>query len=301
MTAKIIPLPVQFPRKRISVIMVSYHTGAPLFEAMRAVLSDGDIHELILIDNGNSQATRKRLYDFSAQYPRMRLVQGHGNIGFARGCNYGAKLSKGEYILFLNPDAIINKGSAMAMADCGASLQKPWITGGYLETVAGQEQRGSRRSELTPMSAVVSFTPMHKLPWFDTIHMERTVKPTSAVPMPIVSGACLMMDRESFNILGGFDKHYFLHVEDIDICKRARGAGGDVYFVPQAKALHYGATSQVRVQKVEFEKFKGFVRYFWNYSTKWWAKCLLVLAVPFMFIAIMGRAWWLALQAVWRG
>ena len=300
MTATIIPLPVRFPNKRISVVMASYHTGAPLFEAIRAVLSDTDIHELILVDNGNSESTRQRLYDFSAKHPRMRLVQGHGNIGFGSACNYGAKLSKGEYILFLNPDAIINKGSAMAMADCGASLQKPWITGGYLETVMGQEQRGARRNKLTPVSAIVSFTPMHKLPWFETIHLERTLKPTFPVPIPIVSGACLMMDRESFNILGGFDEEYFLHVEDIDICKRAREWGGEVFFVPNTKVLHYGATSQARVQKVEYGKLKGFLRYFWNYSPRWWAKAMLILTAPLMFIAIMSRAWWLALQTVWR-
>ena len=72
------------------------------------------------------------------------------------------------------------------------------------------------------------------------------------------------MDRESFDRIGGFDPAYFLHVEDIEICRRVRIEGGDVYSVPDAKVMHYGSTSQARIQMVEFEKFKGFVRYFWS-------------------------------------
>ena len=301
MTAKIIPIPVSFPKKRISVVMVSYHTGAPLLEAIQAVLADKDILELIVVDNGNTVSARQRLWEFAKNNKRVRIAQGQGNVGFGRGCNYGARMAKGDYILFLNPDALIDKGAAMEMADCGEGLTRPWISGGLLKTVNGAEQRGARRSELTPVSAVVSFTPLHKLPGFKNIHLERLPRPKRPVAMPIISGACLMTDRESFNMLGGFDERYFLHVEDIDICKRARSAGGEVYFVPGASAMHYGSTSQVRIQKVEYEKFKGFLRYFWDYSPRWWAKLALIMAAPFMFLAIMGRAWWLALRQVWRG
>jgi GT2 family glycosyltransferase len=301
MTAKIIPLPISYPKKRVSVVVVSYYTGAALFECLQAVLADPDIFELILVDNGNPETTRERLWSFAKKRVRIKIVQGQGNVGFGRACNYGAKVAKGDYILFLNPDAIIEKGAALKMAECGENLNRPWVLGGFLQTEDGVEQRGSRRRALTPWSAFVSFTPLHKLPGFKSIHIKREKFPSTPHKIPTVSGACMMMDRESFNQLGGFDERFFLHVEDIDLCRRARLAGGQVYSVPPAKAMHYGSTSQVRIQRVEFEKFKGFVRYFWNYSAKWWARILLVLAVPFMFVAIMGRAWWLALSAVWRG
>lgn len=301
MTAEIIPLPTRTPKKRISVVMVSYHTGAPLWEAMQAVLADDDILELILVDNANSPAVRKRIWEFAKDRPRLRLVQGQRNVGFGRACNYGARLAKGEYILFLNPDAVILKGSAMAMADCGENLQQPWITGGFLETISGHEQRGARRDKLTPLNAFVSFTPLHKIPGFKSIHLEHTPRPTEPVAMPTVSGACMMMDRGSFEKLSGFDPRYFLHVEDIEICARVRKEGGDVFFVPSAKVMHYGSTSDARVQNVEYEKLKGFLRYFWDYSPKWWARLMVIATAPFMSLAIMGRAWWLAIRAVWRG
>lgn len=299
MTTNVIPLPVSYPNKRISIVVVSYYTGSALMESVAAVLADPDILELIIVDNGNTVSARQRLWALANGERRVRIVQGQGNVGFGRACNYGAKMSKGDYILFLNPDAVIEKGTAMRMADCGETLSRPWIAGGNLQTVNGVEQRGSRRSALTPMSAVISFTPLHKIPGLNSIHLEHLPLPKKPVEMPIVSGACLMTDRESFNMLGGFDECYFLHVEDIDICRRAKMSGGDVFFVPDATVMHYGSTSRARIVRVERNKFRGFVHYFWNYSSRWWAKILLVSAWPFMFLAIMGRAWWLSVRNPW--
>ena len=295
--AQIFPLPITKREKPISVIMVSFMTGPALLEAIHAVMADTDIFELILVDNGNSLDARKRLSDVVARHDRIRLLQGHGNIGFARACNYGANLARGEYLLFLNPDALIAEGAARNLANCGKSLTAPWITGGLLRDVNGQEQRGGRRGALTPLSALVSFTPLHKLPLLKSIHKEDEPLPEQAKAYPTVSGACLMMDRMSFEALGGFDEDYFLHVEDIDVCRRAREQGGEVYFVPEAVVMHYGSTSQVRRQKVEWEKLKGFTRYFLKHSHTIFGKILTYLAWPFMAIAIMGRAWYLAIRA----
>jgi len=277
-------------KRPISVIMVSYMTGPALMEAIHAVLRDDDISELILVDNGNTESARARLAAFLHSNERIRVLQGHGNIGFARGCNYGARLATGHYFLFLNPDAIINEGAARIMANCGARLNAPWITGGLLRDINGKEQRGARRGALTPLSAFLGFTGLSKIIKAQSIHRENEPMPKEPISIETISGACLMMDRLSFEAIGGFDEAYFLHVEDIDICRRVSLAGGDVYFVPQARVMHYGSTSKVHRYKVEYEKLKGFVRYFWNYKSGGLHKMLTALAVPFMAAAILGRA-----------
>ena len=142
--AQILPLPIERRKKPISVIMVSYMTGPALHEAIRSVMDDEDIFELILVDNGNTVAARQSIAKVVAKNDRIRLLQGHGNIGFGRACNYGAQLARGEYLLFLNPDALISEGAARNLADCGKSLTSPWIVGGMLKDVNGQEQRGGR-------------------------------------------------------------------------------------------------------------------------------------------------------------
>lgn len=298
--AQILPLAIAKHEKPISVIMVSYMTGPALHEAIRSVMRDKDIFELILVDNGNTAAARHSIAKVVAKYDNIRLLQGHGNIGFARACNYGAQLARGEYLLFLNPDALINEGAARHLANCGKNLTRPWIAGGQLKDVHGEEQRGGRRGRLTPMSALVSFTPLHKLPFLKSIHRENDPLPAEPQNYATVSGACLMMDRHSFELVEGFDENYFLHVEDIDLCKRTREAGGEVCFVPTATVMHYGSTSQVSRQKVEWEKLKGFTRYFWTYSPSKIGKLLTILAWPFMLMAIMGRAWFLIIRQAFR-
>ena len=237
----------------ISVIMVSYMTGAALFKAINHVILDTQISELIIIDNGNPEEVREKLFSLVKSYGHIKIKTGHGNIGFSRGCNYGAKIASGNYLLFLNPDALITKNSATKLMNLGKNLKRPWITGGMLVNSRGEEQRGSRRGEITLFSSLLTVLHLGK----KTIHQENNPLPSSAIPCSAVSGALLMIDKSSFQIINGFDEDFFLHVEDLDICKRAIKKGGDVYFLPNATAMHYGATSDVKKIKVELEKLKG--------------------------------------------
>ena len=301
MTAQILPLRVPDIKPRISVIMVSFMTGPALLEAISAVIDDREIFELIIVDNGNTYAARQKLSDLVTEHDKIRMLQSHGNIGFAKGCNYGARMARGSHFLFLNPDAIIAPGTAMELAEYGDQLDSPWIIGGRLKDVNGNEQRGSRRGELTPKSALVSFTPLHKLSFFRSLHWENEPLPDEPIEVPVISGACLMMSRACFDLTGGFDEDYFLHVEDIELCHRVRRLGGKVMFHPHADVLHYGSTSAARRQDIEFAKFRGFYRYFKGYSEKRWAKFLTMLAMPFMFVAVMGRAWYLVMRKAFLG
>lgn len=295
--------PPQAARKRpISIVMVSYMTGPALMEAITAALADRDVHELIVVDNGNTESARARLSELTAKRTRVRFLQGHGNIGFARACNYGANLATGHYLLFLNPDAVIAKGAARQLANAGDGLVEPWITGGLLRNEKGQEQRGARRRALTPLSALVGFLPiLEVIPGLASIHRETDPLPKHPVQIDTISGACLMTDRPSFEKMGGFDERYFLHVEDIEICRRARQMGGQVGFVPGATVMHYGSTSNVPRVWIEKEKLKGFLRYFWNYAPGLRPKILTILAAPFMATAILGRAYILSLSAALTG
>lgn len=290
---------------RISVIMVSYMTGPALLDAVEAVQDDPDIYELIIVDNGNIQADRDRLFEQTKTQTeargRVRLLQGHGNVGFARGCNYGAALATGNYLFFLNPDAVIDAGAARKLAAAGDALQMPWITGGMLLGSDGQEQRGARRGALNFGSALASFTPLHHLPGFHSIHRDDAPLPAGPVPMPTVSGASLMMDRASFDHIDGFDGGYFLHVEDIAICRSVRQAGGTVIFVPDARAMHHGSTSDVARFWVEWHKFKGLLRYFWTSGPGVDAKVATIMGAPIMAAMLCVRFVLLSLrQAVRR-
>lgn len=301
MEAQVLHMPQAQLRPRISVIMVSYMTGPALHESVAAVLDDPDIFELVLVDNGSTEAGRQAINRLIVADDRVRLLQGQGNIGFAKGCNYGVTFATGELLLFLNPDAVITPGSARRLAECGTAQKTPWIVGGLLRNTEGREQRGSRRRELTPLSAFISFTGLHKLPGLKSIHMEDEPLPSGPFNVPVISGAFMMMDRETFKTLDGFDENFFLHVEDIDVCRRVRELGGNVVFHPKASVMHYGSTSDVRRQTVEFEKLKGFIYYFKKYSDGISGRFFALLSIPLMATAIMGRAWYLALRKAFKG
>ncbi len=86
--------------------------------------------------------------------------------------------------------------------------------------------------------------------------------PQTIAPMPAISGAFMFLPREDFWNMGGFDEKYFIHVEDLDLCLRFRRAGGGIYFAPDIRVTHVGATSNATKAFIEKHKARGFVRYF---------------------------------------
>jgi N-acetylglucosaminyl-diphospho-decaprenol L-rhamnosyltransferase len=127
------------------------------------------------------------------------------------------------------------------------------------------EQRGARRGEITPMSALMSLSGLagRVRAWrrFE-VHWEDQPLPDRAAPTPTISGACICMRREDFEAVQGFDEGYFLHVEDVDLCWRVRQQGGVVLFHPKAEVIHLGHTSQTSPLKVELYKGLGLARFF---------------------------------------
>jgi len=279
----------------ISVIMVSWHTGPSLFEAIEAVFAAPDIDELILLDNGNPKRVRQELEAIFEDRDDARLLAGQGNVGFARACNLGARAARGDVVLFLNPDALIKPGVAAMLAQAGMSRGRDvWLAGARLLNPDGTEQRGARRGMLTPQAALIGYSGLYRLerfhPAFRNIHRESETLPEEPVPTPVVSGAAMAMPRRQFLKLGGFDERYFLHVEDIDLCRRVAEADGVVIFHPHAEVMHYGSTSRAALLKVEWAKSKGFIHYFWKFARTPWGRVKAVIASPFIVAALMGRA-----------
>ena len=85
------------PSAEISVIMVVYMTGPALFTSIARVLADPDVDDFVIVDNGSSETDQARLFAISQTDDRIRLLQGHGNIGFARGANLGASAARGRF------------------------------------------------------------------------------------------------------------------------------------------------------------------------------------------------------------
>jgi GT2 family glycosyltransferase len=261
-----------------SVVLVSYHTGPVLFQAIKSVLAQTAPVELCLVDNGNPPGAMAAIRSMALVDPRIRFISGHGNIGYSRGCNLGARAAQGEFILILNPDSMMPPDAVAGLKAHAAKLKSPFMIGARLLDEQGQDQRGCRRALLTPRTALIEA--LHLGRFFPSARLNYTLEPIPETlsPIPAISGAFMFLPREDYWNCGGFDEGYFLHVEDLDLCLRFRRQGGEIYFAPDIVVTHIGGTSDATSGFVEKHKARGFMRYFHkNFSEDYPAALLLAL------------------------
>lgn len=240
----------------ISVIIVSYYTGPTLWLSIASALYEQECREVIIVNNGNMLGDEKRLRDMAAKDQRVRLLSGHGNVGFGKGNNLGVANATGDYVLLLNPDSMLPKGGPAILLDEIRRYPENTLAGCYLINSDGSEQRGGRRALLTAGNAITESIGFSK-----GFNYHRQPMPDKTHEVPAISGAFMFLARAFYERLKGFDEGYFLHMEDMDFCYRVHQAGGKVICIPAVKTLHFRSTSEVASVFIEKHKARGFIRY----------------------------------------
>lgn len=273
----------------LAAIIVTYHTGAPLQACLNAVLAEKNIDAVYCVNNGNPPEVETRLR--ACQHEKFHLIEGQGNIGFGRACNLAANLSQEDALLLLNPDCLPQDDAVDVMLR--SLLQQPENTllGGKILDPQGNEQRGSRRRTLTPRRALVEMLPFLARSPQDFLYLHEEPDKSNFYAVPAVSGACMMLRRTFYQRLGGFDPHYFLHVEDLDLCYRVQECGS-VLHVANAHFLHVGASSKVSSFKLEWWKTQSFIYYF----KKHFFKNISPWSILFIYLGIYARFFGRCLQ-----
>jgi N-acetylglucosaminyl-diphospho-decaprenol L-rhamnosyltransferase len=277
----------------VTVIMIVYHTGKVLFESIERVLAEPLVKQFVIIDNGSNDRDAAHLRDLQQEHPHIVLVQGHGNIGFAKAANVGAVLANQPWLVVLNPDARLEPDCVRHLIEAARDRPSPCIVGARILNTDLTEQRGARRGEITPMTTLITLSRLWKLfPALRKFHIHRENEPVpdGPVAVPTISGACFAVSKRDFAKLEGFDARFFLHVEDIDLCWRARERGGVVLFHPDARVVHEGHTSRVEPVIVEWNKGRGLVYYFLKRSNGLWRKIYVFALVPFILGVSVARA-----------
>ncbi len=258
---------------KIAAIIVSYRTGWRLRDCLYALCGDPQVSQVIIVDNGNPAGDAAWISRFAAQRSDVTVVQPGDNLGFGRGANLGAASAGGaDWLVFVNPDAMVKRGAAGMLAGAAHGAPRPVLVGGRIFGLDGREQRGCRRRELTWATAI----------GLNRWTLETAPAPAGPVPMDCVSGAFFAIPREDFLALGGFDEAYFLHVEDVDLCRRVREAGGTVLYHPSAGALHAGATSDAPSGVVPAHKAESLKHYFRKFARSPLDRLLNALLLPLL-------------------
>jgi GT2 family glycosyltransferase len=169
----------------------------------------------------------------------------HHNRGFGSGCNQGAKLATGDWLLFLNPDTQITAAAIAKMVAIMESDDKIGLLGPKMTDENGREYlscaKKARGWQLIWLHSVLNS-------WFKNLgfirsHWFNWQPPKKETVVGTVSGAAMMMSREVFDQVGGFDEQYFLYWEEADLCYRVMNLGKKIVFTPEVEIVHIGATS----------------------------------------------------------
>lgn len=245
-------------------VIVSYRTGPALASCLNALLAADGLDQIVIADNGNDAAAEAMFDSAAMRDRRVRILRGQGNIGFAAACNLAAREAQTEVLAFINPDVILER-DAIPRLLAVLSTTAPAIVGGDLRDENGSPERGSRRDRLTLWRAFVSFAGLSRLGFRD---YNRHTDPLPETPQRVgaISGALFVMRRADFTSLGGFDEGYFLHVEDLDLCRRAEDARWLVVFAPGPHGRHLRSTSEADARTIAHHKAKSLARYFRKFA-----------------------------------
>lgn len=218
----------------VSILMVNYHTVAELQRCLESLASQQDVvYEVIIVDNSGDAGERQQLQALCG--PRVRCVFSDENLGFGRANNLAAEYANAELLLILNPDTTLSE----------TTLLRRYIDRFY----AGND------AMLAPLIVEAS---KHKLVYPRQRYPSQALcKKTDfsrlAGTVAWVLGACMMLRRQDYLRINGFDSDYFMYGEDADICWRIRAELGPIGFDETLAVHHIGGASEK--QAASFSKW----------------------------------------------
>jgi GT2 family glycosyltransferase len=199
-------------------------------------------YEIIVVDGASFDGCGEML---AKEFPEVRFVQSQKNVGFAKANNLGFEKSNGELLLFLNPDTEVRGGAVNTLVAALRSLDKAGIAGAKLLNTDGSVQTSCVQPFPTILNQLLDSEnlrrafPRHSF-WGMAALFEKDPAPKE---VEVLSGACLLMKRETFQAIGLFSQNYFMYAEDLDLCYKVRQAGLKNYYVPAAEVVHHGGGS----------------------------------------------------------
>lgn len=278
----------------VSVIIVNWNVKELLGDCLRSIYSQTKTisFEVVVVDNASSDGSVEMV---SKEFPQVKLIANKENLGFAKANNQAIRESKGRYLMLLNPDTIV-VGNALATMvlfmdnrkDAGAvgpRILNPDKTvqltcGRYSPTLLTELWDFTKLSSLFPGSRIFGKALMSYWPHDDNREVE------------LISGACMMVRKETIEQTGLMDEHFFLFAEETDWCYRIRKNGWKIYLNADAEIIHLWQQSVKRSSiNTNLESCKGMYRFFMKHHGQ--LSALGYRAMVFIFIGLRIPVYWL--------
>jgi hypothetical protein len=234
----------------VSVVLVSFNTRdltreclVSLFDELQQSGIDG---EVIVVDNASRDGSADTI---AHEFPSVRLVRSEQNLGFGNANNQGFPLCSAPYVILLNTDAFLHRGSLKCALAHMEMRPSAGLGGALLIGRDGSPQPSARcfptaLLELFNLSGLAARFPQSHL--FG--RLDRTwADPRQPAEVDWVPGAFSIVRRDLLERIGYFDPCFFLYYEEVDLCRRIKNAGAEVWYWPDVVVTHIGGESSKTV------------------------------------------------------
>ncbi|MEA2825976.1 MAG: N-acetylglucosaminyl-diphospho-decaprenol L-rhamnosyltransferase [Actinomycetota bacterium] len=243
----------------VGAVIVNYNARSHLVECVRSLRADG-VDDVVVVDNASSDGSEVALAESD---PGSRFLPTGSNLGFGTAANMGVAKTASAYVLVLNPDTIVQPGTARALAAALDRDPRMAVVGPRVDNPDGSLYPSARRfPKLTDAAGHAFLGMIWRRNPFTTRYRMLDWDHTRAGPVDWVSGACMLVRRSAFEQVGGFDPAYFMYVEDVDLCWRMRQAGWTVGYEPGGRVVHsVGASSQLAPYRMILAHHRSLLRF----------------------------------------
>lgn len=276
----------------VSIIVVNYNAGVFLARSVAQALKSQAAVQVLVVDNASDDNSLALLEAECGTNKNVEVIRLNDNVGFGAAVNVAADRAIAPYVMLLNPDCFLRPTTISGLVDVMQTRPQAGIAGPVVFDTAGIEQRGARREEPTPARAVARSFGRRAGTAAGGYDLNRSPIPDDITCVDAVSGSCLLVERALFDQLQRMDESFFLHCEDLDLCRRVRDAGREVVFVPGHSVIHVQGASGRNVA-VERYKHRSMIRYFDKHhasDTSPWLAALLKTGVWARFGVVSARA-----------
>lgn len=229
----------------LSIIIVNWNVRELLLACLASIeRTKGNVRcEVIVVDNASSDGSSAAVHE---RFPEVRLLPLTANIGFARANNRALHEAHGRYIFFLNPDTEVLPGCLERLVRDLDQHPERALVAPQIVNPDGTFQKGSIRRDPTILTQFLIMLKVQRFfraaGMFSGYYCE-DFDPAKEQRVDQPMGAALCVRRSVLDRLGSFDEHFFLWFEEVDLCKRIRSAGDEIWYDPLARVIHHGGQS----------------------------------------------------------
>lgn len=253
----------------LDVVIINYNSGDLLIKCIDRLNDSDNIKiNIYIIDNDSSDQSIQNL-EQSQPSANFKIIKNTSNLGYAKACNQGSFNGSAKYIAFLNTDCFIYADQLSQLISGLSEVHNASLIGCRVMNEDGSLQAATRRRLPTFWRIVNHMTGLSKLPFFRGININDNGLFNDMQKVEAVNGACWVIKRAEFELVGGFDEEFPLHFEDLDLFNRLQSKGFDIIYDSKVSVIHLKGSSSKDIERINNWKRQGLLRYLSKHRPKW--------------------------------